>query len=342
LYKSMANAHVLAKQPTVPLEELHWTELCALLHENVEALIANFQKAKERIGLLEYICKHRTDTVNNLQQNQEDAFGKMSEQFKTQEYLWQKEKQYMKQQHSHLLAGIHTRAQVWGCELLIFFFKHLMDYFNSLGLLAKWLKSVKLSLLVRRVICNPKCSLLFHNHHLLSLSSHSFTPVSIKSIVNKGKRYPMLFVSYCNLLHRIMLYFMQISGLEVAVCHILVIYLSCKLQFFFTGFEEEGVDCVEALNWITSANLHAAIMNSISELEGALNNQDPHSWLSGNSLISAARNCFAKLMDNLSVLMQTVQGNSCMCRAFVEKDSLIQRLANGLHRINSQAMDAGF
>lgn len=69
--------------------------------------------------------------------------------------------------------------------------------------------------------------------------------------------------------------------------------------------------------------------------------KDPKSWLSGHSLISAARNSFAKLMDNLSILMEAVQVNSCRCAAYLERDSLIQRLACGLHRVNAQALEVG-
>nr|XP_026654779.1 coiled-coil domain-containing protein 171-like [Zonotrichia albicollis] len=111
LYQSMANAHVLTKQTTVPLEQLPWTELCALLHENVEALILNFHKANERISHLEHTCKQKTDTMNNLLENQEDAFKKMSEEFKAQEHLWQKEKQCLEEQYSNRLAEIQARAQ---------------------------------------------------------------------------------------------------------------------------------------------------------------------------------------------------------------------------------------
>lgn len=74
-----------------------------------------------QIAHLEYISKHKTDTMNDLQQNQENAFEKMSEQLKAQEHCWQKEKQYLEQQYSNLLAEVHRRAQVWCCELLIFF-----------------------------------------------------------------------------------------------------------------------------------------------------------------------------------------------------------------------------
>ncbi|NWX33443.1 CC171 protein, partial [Notiomystis cincta] len=93
------------------LEGLPWAEFCELLHENIQALIVNFHKANERMSHLEYICKHKTDTMNDLQQNQEDAFEKMSEQLKAQELCWQKEKQYLEQQYSNLLAEVHARAR---------------------------------------------------------------------------------------------------------------------------------------------------------------------------------------------------------------------------------------
>ncbi|XP_054509347.2 coiled-coil domain-containing protein 171-like [Agelaius phoeniceus] len=110
-YQTLANAQMLSRPTNVPLEELPWAELCALLHENVEALVSNFSKANQRISHLEYICKHKTDTMNDLQQNQEEALEKMSEQLKAQEHWWQKEKQYLEQQYSNVLAEFHARSQ---------------------------------------------------------------------------------------------------------------------------------------------------------------------------------------------------------------------------------------
>lgn len=51
LYQSMADGHVLAKQPDIPLEGLSSTEFCLLLRENIEALILNFHKANERVSV---------------------------------------------------------------------------------------------------------------------------------------------------------------------------------------------------------------------------------------------------------------------------------------------------
>lgn len=88
-----------------------------------------------QISHLEYVCKNKSDTMKELQQNQEDAFSKMAEQMKAQESCWQKQKKYLEQQYSGLLGEVHARAQVWWCELLIVFFfcKYLMDYFSSLS-----------------------------------------------------------------------------------------------------------------------------------------------------------------------------------------------------------------
>ncbi|NWY70653.1 CC171 protein, partial [Erithacus rubecula] len=93
------------------LEVLPWREFCELLRENVESLILNFHEANKKISHLEYICKHKTDTMNNLQQNQEDTFAKVSEQLKAQKHCWQKEKKCLEHHYSNLLAEIHTRAQ---------------------------------------------------------------------------------------------------------------------------------------------------------------------------------------------------------------------------------------
>lgn len=87
-----------------------------------------------QISHLEYICKSKSDTMKELQQSQEDDMSKMAEQMKAQESCWQKQKKYLEQQYSDLLGEVHARAQVWCCELLIFFpCKYLIDYFSSLS-----------------------------------------------------------------------------------------------------------------------------------------------------------------------------------------------------------------
>ncbi|NXI87018.1 CC171 protein, partial [Rhipidura dahli] len=105
--------------------------------------------------------------------------------------------------------------------------------------------------------------------------------------------------------------------------------------------EEEELDCVEALGWFASSKLLAAIISSVTELQDVVNKPGTKSWLSGKLLLSAARNSFSKLMDKLNVIMETVPLDHSKYITCLEKDSLVQSLAHGLHKINTQALEAG-
>ncbi|XP_005533884.1 PREDICTED: coiled-coil domain-containing protein 171-like [Pseudopodoces humilis] len=386
LYQRMADSHVLAKQPNVPLEGLPWMEFCVLLYENVEALILNFHKANERISHLEYICKHKTDTMNDLQQNQEDALEKMSEQLKAQAHCLQKEKQYLEQQYSNLLAEVHARAQeceetaqknrqkLYGLEQMCEKLAHENNSVrNTLTNVYKDCSSLLAACaLLSGALCplyGRQCAMSFQRDLLQD-------QVNLRELVNQEIR-TLLNALPTNVENnqdearlrqrraKHLVYVFRRAVIAVLASNRLRALAQNSCSFFVwtdgsrgslgiqvcvgesrgrhhgARFKEEGVDCIEALDWLTSSNLYTAIVSSISEVQGILSQPDPDSWLSGHSLISAARNSFSKLMDNLSVLMETVQGNPCGCRAYLERDSLIQRLACGLLRVNAQALKAG-
>ncbi|XP_068033139.1 coiled-coil domain-containing protein 171 isoform X3 [Anomalospiza imberbis] len=105
--------------------------------------------------------------------------------------------------------------------------------------------------------------------------------------------------------------------------------------------EEEDLECVEALSWFSSSNLLAAIIGSVTELQDVVNKPGTKSWVSGKLLLSAARNSFSKLMDKLNVIMETVPLDHSKYITYLEKDSLVQSLAHGLNKINTQALEAG-
>ncbi|XP_068035232.1 coiled-coil domain-containing protein 171-like [Anomalospiza imberbis] len=381
----MANAHVLAKHSEVALEELPWTELCALLHENVEALILNFHKAKERISHLEYICKHKADTLKELQQKQEDAFEKMSEQLKAQEHCWQKEKQYLEEQYSNILAEVHARAQkceetvqktrqnLYGLEQTCE--KQAHENSSMTNTLSNAHKARSSLLAACALLSGALCPLYGRlcavscqrdilqeqvNHHKLLnqkiISLLYALPTNVENSQGEGRLRQRRAKHLVYVFRRAVIAVLAANRLRALARYSCTFLVWTDASRGCTGiqvcvgesrgrhvsrFEEEGVDCIEALDWLTSSNLYTAIVSSISELDDVLSKQDACSWLSGHSLIRAARNCFAKLMDNLSILMETVQGKPCGCRAYLERDSLIQRLARGLRRVNAQALEAG-
>uniref|UniRef100_A0A8C9MIH5 Coiled-coil domain containing 171 n=1 Tax=Serinus canaria TaxID=9135 RepID=A0A8C9MIH5_SERCA len=379
----MAKAQVLTKQTNVPMEELPWTELGALLHENVEALISNFHKANERISHLEYICKHKTDNMNNLQQNQEDAFEKMSEQLKAQKHLWQKEKQYLEEQFSNRLAEIQARTQeceeteqknrqkLFGLEKIC---KQLAHENSSMkSTLSNSQKDCSSLLAACALLSGALCSLYsqlcamscqrcilqeqVNQHQLLNQKIISLLyalPAVVERNQDEGRLRQRRAKRLVYVFRRAVIAVLAANRLRALAPY------SCTFFVWTDGcrgspgiqvcvgesrgrhpMPQEGVDCIEALHWLTSSNLYTAIISSISELEDVLSRQDVDSWLSGHSLISAAGNCFAKLMGILSVLLETVQGNTRGCSPYLERDSLIQRLAYGLHRVNAQALAVG-
>uniref|UniRef100_A0A2K5QYL0 Coiled-coil domain containing 171 n=1 Tax=Cebus imitator TaxID=2715852 RepID=A0A2K5QYL0_CEBIM len=113
LYQHLVAGCVLIKQPEGMLDKFSWSELCAVLQENVDALIADLNRANEKISHLEYICKNKSDTMRELQQTQEDTFTKVAEQIKAQESCWHKQKKELELQYSELLLEVQKRAQTF-------------------------------------------------------------------------------------------------------------------------------------------------------------------------------------------------------------------------------------
>ncbi|NXR90796.1 CC171 protein, partial [Hypocryptadius cinnamomeus] len=268
-----------------------------------------------QISHLEYICKHKTDTMNDLQQNQEDAFQKMSEQLKAQEHCWQKEKQYLEQQYSNILAEIQARAQeceekaqtdkqkLYGLEQTC---EKLSQENNSLKnsmldalkarsslLAACALLSGALCPLYGR-LCAVSCQrdLLQEQVNLQPLVNQKIIsllyalPTVVESSRDEGR------LRQRRAKH--LIYVFRRAVIAVLAANRLRALARCSCTFFVwtdgsrgsngiqvcvgeskgrhpaPRYEEEGVDCIEAIDWLTSSNLYTAIISSISELEGVL------------------------------------------------------------------------
>ncbi|XP_025021984.1 coiled-coil domain-containing protein 171 [Python bivittatus] len=122
---------------------------------------------------------------------------------------------------------------------------------------------------------------------------------------------------------------------------ILVCIGDSKGMHNLSGQQKEKIRCLQALSWFTSSDLLAAVLSSMVELQEVISKADPKSWLSGHLLTNTARNSFSKLMDKLCIMMEVTPVDSSRSMTYVEKDSLVQRLARGLHKINAQTLEAG-
>lgn len=62
LYQHLVAGCVLIKQPEGMLDKFSWSELCAVLQENVDALIADLNRANEKVTVL----RHQTPLLNSV------------------------------------------------------------------------------------------------------------------------------------------------------------------------------------------------------------------------------------------------------------------------------------
>ncbi|NXB58172.1 CC171 protein, partial [Struthidea cinerea] len=298
------------------LDALSVTEFCTLLCENIEALIVNFQKANERISHLEYICKHKIDTMNNLQQNQEDTFEKMSEQLKAQEHCWQKEKRYLEQQYSNLLAEAHARAQeceqtaqknrqkLYGLDQICGKLVHEnASVRNTLAnaqkersslLAACALLSGALCPLYRQLcVMSSQRDLLRDQVNLHGLVNQKIGsllcafPANMESHQDEARLRQRRAKDLVYVFRRAVIAVLASNRLRLLAQHSSSLFIwtdssrgsigirvcvgESRGRCNVSRFEEEGADCIEALDWLTSSNLHTAIISSVSELQDVLN-----------------------------------------------------------------------
>nr|XP_021144489.1 coiled-coil domain-containing protein 171 isoform X4 [Columba livia]XP_021144490.1 coiled-coil domain-containing protein 171 isoform X4 [Columba livia] len=386
LYQRLVAGCVLIKQPEGILDRFSWSELCAVLQENVDALILDLNRANEKISHLECVCKNKSDTMKELQQSQEDAFSKMAEQMKAQESCWQKQKKDLEQQYSGLLGEVHARAQEYQetaekSKEKIYVLEKRQDILVlenvSVKNMLTQVQKEHSSLLAACALLAGALYPLYGRSCAMSSQRHLLQDqVNIYELVNREIRTLAHALSDAeeNNQHEATLKERKFKGLirvfrrgviaVLAANRLKVLAQSSTSLFswvnsFKEGIgvlvcigdskgkrnlpsrEEEQIHYVEALSWFTSSNLLAAIISSVTELQDVVNKTDPKPQLSGHLLVSAARNSFSKLMDKLNVIMETVPLDSSRSITYLEKDSLVQRLAHGLHRINSQALEAG-
>ncbi|NXB44489.1 CC171 protein, partial [Leucopsar rothschildi] len=294
------------------LEVLPWREFCELLRENVEALILNFHEANKRISHLEYICKHKTYTVNNLQRNQKDALAKMSEQLKAQEHCWQKEKKYLEHQYSNLLAEVRARAQeceeisqksrqkLYGLEQICEKLAHENNSVrNALSLAHKERSSLLAACaLLSGALCplySRVCAMSSQRDILqVQVNLHELVNQKIRSLLyglptmenNQEEERRRRAKHLIYVFRRAVIAVLAANRLRILAQYSCFLFLwtdgsrgSTRIQVcvgesrgrhHMSRFEEEGVDSIEALDWLTSSNLYTAIISSFSELQDVL------------------------------------------------------------------------
>ncbi|XP_039614138.1 coiled-coil domain-containing protein 171-like [Polypterus senegalus] len=382
LYQRLVAGCVLIKQPEGLLGRFSWSELCAVLQEQADALTSDLTSANEKIAHLECVC----ETLKDLQKRQEDTVDSLTQQMKAQEDSWLKQKKEMELRYSSMIGELHTKAQKYqevanvskervlhlektrdqmtfdlahfhqtmpqlqkekaallsGCALLA---GALYPLYTQLCVL-----SSQKDLLQQQVSTGEKA--ISHMQTLI----HALTTEEDKEKEQGEHQKTKLATGLIKIFrkgvivilaaHRFLALGQSSSCLftwaenfqelpEMMVC-----VGGKKLEPQLTRQNKEHRHTIQALRWLTSSDLHAAVVSATAELHEAISNADTSSSSSSQLLISATRRSFFKLMDRLSLEMHNC--NSEPRRpGCAQKGTLIRRLAEGLQEVNSKMLKEG-
>ncbi|XP_026903003.1 coiled-coil domain-containing protein 171 isoform X4 [Acinonyx jubatus] len=387
LYQHLIAGCVLIKQPEGMLDKFSWSELCAVLQENVDALISDLTRANEKISHLEYICKNKSDTMRELQHTQEDTFNKVAEQIKAQESCWQKQKKELESQYSELLSEVQKRAQKFQeiAEKNMEKLNRIEKSHEQMVLENSRFKTVLSQTQREQASLLAACALMagalyplysrscalstqrdflqeqFNTFELFKLEVRTLAQALSTVEEKKQEEAKMKKRPFKGLMIRV---FRKGVIAILAANRLKILGQSCASLFTWMESFKEGIGmlvctgepkdkhkfprhqkeqlrCLQALSWLTSSDLLAAIITSMAELQEVISKTDPNSRICGHLLVGAAKNSFAKLMDKISLAMESIPLNSSKSITYVEKDSLVQRLARGLHKVNTLALKYG-
>ncbi|XP_023614675.1 LOW QUALITY PROTEIN: coiled-coil domain-containing protein 171 [Myotis lucifugus] len=346
LYQHLIAGCALIKQPEGMLDKFSWSELCAVLQENVDALIADLNRANEKISHLEYICKNKSDTMRELQQTQEDTFNKVAEQIKAQEGCWQKQKKELELQYSELLLEVQKRAQKFQeiAEKNTDKLSRIEKSHEQLVLENSRIKNVlsqtqkeQTSLLAACALMagalyplySRSCALSTQRDFLQDqVNTFELFKLEIRTLAQalstvdekkqeeaKMKKKP--FKGLIRVFRKGVIAILAANRLKVLgqSCASLFTWMESfkdgigmlvctgepKDKHKFPKHQKEQLRCLQALSWLTSSDLLAAIIASMAELQEVISKTDPNSRICGHLLIGAAKNSFAKLMDKISL-----------------------------------------
>uniref|UniRef100_A0ABI7XS06 Coiled-coil domain containing 171 n=1 Tax=Felis catus TaxID=9685 RepID=A0ABI7XS06_FELCA len=324
LYQHLIAGCVLIKQPEGMLDKFSWSELCAVLQENVDALISDLTRANEK--KFQEIAEKNMEKLNRIEKSHEQMVLENSR-FKTVLSQTQREQASLLAACA-LMAGALYPLYSRSCALSTQR-DFLQEQFNTFELF-------KLEV---RTLAQALSTAEEKKQEEAKMKKRPFKGLMIR-VFRKGviailaaNRLKILGQS-CASLFTWMESFKE--GIGMLVCT-----GEPKDKHKFPRHQKEQLRCLQALSWLTSSDLLAAIITSMAELQEVISKTDPNSRICGHLLVGAAKNSFAKLMDKISLAMESIPLHSSKSITYVEKDSLVQRLARGLHKVNTLALKYG-
>ncbi|ELV09575.1 hypothetical protein TREES_T100021335 [Tupaia chinensis] len=284
LYQHLVAGCVLIKQPEGMLDKFSWSELCAVLQENVDALIADLNRANEK--KFQEIAEKNMEKLNHIEKSHEQVVLENS-------HVKNMLSQTQREQASLLAA----------CALM------------AGALYPLYSRSCALS--TQRDFLQEQ----FNTFELFKLEIRTLAQALSTVDEKKQEEAKMKKKPFKGLI-------------RVFRKGVIAILAANRLKIL-------GQSCASLFTWMESFREGIGMLVCTGEPKDKHKFPNPNSRICGHLLIGAAKNSFAKLMDKISLAMESLPLQSSRSITYVEKDSLVQRLARGLHKVNTLALKYG-
>ncbi|KAI8499369.1 hypothetical protein Bbelb_231330 [Branchiostoma belcheri] len=108
LYQRLVTGRVVMESSDPSLSRFSWPELASMVQEQVDSLLTDLNRTRERLGHMESVVKNKDESMVHLQQNHEKSMEKVAVASREREDSWAKQKSDLEQHYGSLLQELQS------------------------------------------------------------------------------------------------------------------------------------------------------------------------------------------------------------------------------------------
>ncbi|XP_078621913.1 coiled-coil domain-containing protein 171-like isoform X2 [Branchiostoma floridae x Branchiostoma japonicum] len=108
LYQRLVTGRVVMETTDPALSRFSWPELSGMVQEQVDSLLTDLHRTRERLGHMETVVKNKDESMVHLQQNHERSMEKVAAASREREDSWAKQKSDLEQQYGSLVQELQS------------------------------------------------------------------------------------------------------------------------------------------------------------------------------------------------------------------------------------------
>ncbi|CAH1255618.1 CCDC171 [Branchiostoma lanceolatum] len=111
LYQRLVTGRVVMESTDPSLSSFSWPELASMVQEQVDSLLTDLHRTRERLGHMETVVKNKDESMVHLQQNHEKSMEKVAVATRDREDSWAKQKSDLEQHYASLLQELQSNSK---------------------------------------------------------------------------------------------------------------------------------------------------------------------------------------------------------------------------------------